>query len=56
MRTPSRARFDECLAEGDLVGADLARTFLQMGFTRAGQDLQDSIGCRGAGQRVHDAA
>ena len=30
-----RARFDAYLAEGDLVGADLARKFLQMGFTRA---------------------
>ena len=30
-----RARFDVYLAEGDLVGADLARKFLQMGYTRA---------------------
>lgn len=30
-----RARFDEYLAAGDLVGADMARKFLQMGYTRA---------------------
>ena len=30
-----RARFDEYLAAGDLVGADVARKFLQMGYTRA---------------------
>ncbi len=30
-----REKFDAYLAEGDLVGADLARKFLQMGFTRA---------------------
>lgn len=30
-----RARFDDYLAAGDLVGADLARKFLQMGYTRA---------------------
>ena len=30
-----RERFDAYLAEGDLVGADMARKFLQMGFTRA---------------------
>ncbi|MER7072223.1 DUF4385 domain-containing protein [Terrabacter sp. NPDC000476] len=30
-----RARFDAYLAAGDLVGADMARKFLQMGFTRA---------------------
>jgi len=30
-----RARFDEYLAAGDLVGADVARKFLQMGYTRS---------------------
>ncbi|GAA1875805.1 DUF4385 domain-containing protein [Lapillicoccus jejuensis] len=30
-----RAAFDTYLADGDLVGADMARKFLQMGFTRA---------------------
>lgn len=30
-----REKFDAYLADGDLVGADLARKFLQMGFTRA---------------------
>jgi hypothetical protein len=30
-----RAKFDEYLAAGDLVGADMARKFLQMGYTRA---------------------
>ena len=30
-----RARFDAYLAAGDLVGADVARKFLQMGHTRA---------------------
>jgi Domain of unknown function (DUF4385) len=30
-----RAAFDAYLADGDLVGADLARKYLQMGFTRA---------------------
>jgi hypothetical protein len=30
-----RAAFDRYLAAGDLVGADMARKFLQMGFTRA---------------------
>jgi hypothetical protein len=30
-----RERFDAYLAAGDLVGADLARKYLQMGFTRA---------------------
>jgi hypothetical protein len=30
-----RERFDDYLAAGDLVGADMARKFLQMGFTRA---------------------
>ena len=30
-----RARFDEYLAAGDLVGADMARKFLQMGYTRS---------------------
>ena len=30
-----RAAFDDYLAAGDLVGADMARKFLQMGFTRA---------------------
>jgi uncharacterized protein DUF4385 len=30
-----RALFDRYLGEGDFVGADLARKFLQMGFTRA---------------------
>jgi hypothetical protein len=28
-------RFEGYLADGDLVGADMARKFLQMGFTRA---------------------
>jgi len=28
-----REKFDVYLADGDLVGADLARKFLQMGFT-----------------------
>ncbi|WP_020142143.1 DUF4385 domain-containing protein [Terracoccus sp. 273MFTsu3.1] len=30
-----RSRFDEYVAAGDLVGADMARKFLQMGYTRA---------------------
>ncbi|WP_076262784.1 DUF4385 domain-containing protein [Intrasporangium flavum] len=30
-----RARFEAYLADGDLVGADVARKFLQMGHTRA---------------------
>ncbi|SDP60350.1 protein of unknown function [Pedococcus dokdonensis] len=30
-----RAAFDRYLADGDLVGADMARKYLQMGFTRA---------------------
>jgi hypothetical protein len=30
-----RERFDDYLAGGDLVGADMARKFLQMGYTRA---------------------
>lgn len=30
-----RSRFDSYLAAGDFVGADLARKYLQMGFTRA---------------------
>jgi hypothetical protein len=30
-----RERFDDYLAAGDLVGADMARKFLQMGYTRA---------------------
>lgn len=30
-----RRRFDEYVADGDLVGADMARKFLQMGYTRA---------------------
>ncbi|HET9632514.1 MAG TPA: DUF4385 domain-containing protein [Terrabacter sp.] len=30
-----RAKFDDYLAAGDLVGADMARKFLQMGYTRA---------------------
>lgn len=30
-----RARFDEYLAAGDLVGADMARKYLQMGYTRS---------------------
>jgi hypothetical protein len=30
-----RVAFDAYLAAGDLVGADMARKFLQMGFTRA---------------------
>ena len=30
-----RSAFDDYLASGDLVGADMARKFLQMGFTRA---------------------
>lgn len=30
-----RERFDTYLAAGDFVGADLARKFLQMGYTRA---------------------
>lgn len=29
------ARFEAYLADGDFVGADMARKFLQMGFTRA---------------------
>ena len=33
--TAIRERFDAYLAEGDLVGADMARKFLQMGYTRA---------------------
>ena len=33
--TALRARFDTYLADGDLVGADMARKFLQMGYTRA---------------------
>ncbi|WP_406833027.1 DUF4385 domain-containing protein [Pedococcus sp. KACC 23699] len=32
--TAIRAAFDDYLASGDLVGADMARKFLQMGFTR----------------------
>lgn len=43
-RTPETAResaraitamFEEYLADGDFVGADMARKFLQMGYTRA---------------------
>lgn len=30
-----RSQFDDYLAAGDLVGADVARKYLQMGFTRA---------------------
>lgn len=30
-----RARFDDYVAAGDLVGADMARKFLQMGYTRS---------------------
>ena len=30
-----RAKFGDYLAAGDLVGADMARKFLQMGYTRA---------------------
>ena len=30
-----RAKFDEYLADGDVVGADMARKYLQMGYTRA---------------------
>src|SRR6476469_3707745 len=30
-----RERFDDYVAAGDLVGADMARKFLQMGYTRA---------------------
>lgn len=30
-----RARFDEYMAAGDLVGADMARKYLQMGYTRS---------------------
>ena len=30
-----RSRFDEYVAAGDLVGADMARKFLQMGYTRS---------------------
>ncbi len=30
-----RVAFDDYLAAGDLVGADMARKYLQMGFTRA---------------------
>ena len=33
--TALRGAFDDYLAAGDLVGADMARKFLQMGFTRA---------------------
>ena len=33
--TALRGAFDGYLAAGDLVGADMARKFLQMGFTRA---------------------
>jgi hypothetical protein len=30
-----RAAFDAYVADGDMVGADMARKFLQMGFTRS---------------------
>ncbi|CAN7209788.1 DUF4385 domain-containing protein [Terrabacter sp. LjRoot27] len=33
--TAIRSRFEDYLAAGDLVGADMARKFLQMGYTRA---------------------
>ena len=33
--TALRAAFDAYLADGDIVGADMARKYLQMGYTRA---------------------
>ena len=41
-----RERFDAYLADGDLVGADMNRTFLQMGYTRAKRHANHSGGRR----------
>ena len=48
------AKFKDYLDAGDFVGADLARKFLQMGFTRARRDANYRGGRKHAGDDHHE--